>query len=124
MQTAIITGSTEEQIKAIEKYTNSYIENGETRELSLKEEMDMTITDLNLMKQEYIKNGKDINDEVQAAMDSRLKTVANKLAETTQTVEDLTDDNKEAWKILSQESTDIYAEYLEKVPEEDRKSVV
>lgn len=123
LQTAIITGSTEEQIKAIEKYTNSYIENGETRELSLKEEMDMTITDLNLMKQEYIKNGKDINDEVQAAMDSRLKTVANKLAETTQTVEDLTDDNKEAWKILSQESTDIYAEYLEKVPEETRREI-
>lgn len=123
LQTAIITGSTEEQVKAIERYTNSYTENGEARELSLKEEMDMTITDLNLMKQEYIKNGKDINAEVQAAMDSRLKTVADKLAETTQTVEDLTDDNVEAWKILSQESTDIYAEYLKKVPEETRREI-
>ena len=123
LQTAVITGSIEEQTKAIERYTNTIQTESGERQLTLKEEMNMTKIDLDTMKEIYEKNGKEITTEVEEAMNNRLRTVAEKLAETTQTVEDLTDDNKEAWKILSQESTDVYTEYLSKVPEETRKGI-
>ena len=123
LQTAVIEGSSEAQAKAIEAYTNTYKKEGETRKASLKDEMNMTKIDLDNMKKIYRDNGKEINQDVEEKMNDRIRVVADKLAENTKTVEDLTDDNVEAWKTLGNQSYKVYEEELNKLEPNTRQEI-
>lgn len=123
LQTAVIEGSSEAQAKAIEAYTNTYKKEGETRKASLKDEMNMTKIDLDNMKKIYKDNGKEINQDVEEKMNDRIRVVADKLAENTKTVEDLTNDNVDAWKTLGNQSYKVYEEELNKVEPNTRQEI-
>lgn len=123
LSTAVIKGSSEEQAKAIEAYTNTYKKEGETRKASLKDEMNMTKIDLDNMKEIYKNNNKEINQDVEEAMNNRIRVVADKLAENTKTVEDLTDDNVDAWKTLGNQSYKVYEEELNKLEPNTRQEI-
>lgn len=123
LSTAVIKGSSEEQAKAIEAYTDTYKKEGETRKASLKDEMNMTKIDLDNMKEIYKKNNKEINQDVEDAMNNRIRVVADKLAENTKTVEDLTDDNVDAWKTLGNQSYKVYEEELNKLESNTRQEI-
>ena len=85
--------------------------------------MNMTKIDLDNMKEIYKKNNKEINQDVEDAMNNRIRVVADKLAENTKTVEDLTDDNVDAWKTLGNQSYKVYEEELNKLESNTRQEI-
>lgn len=123
LQTAVLTGSLEEQTMAIEKYTNTVQTESGKRNLTLKEEMGMAKADLEAMKEFYSNNGKEITAEVEESLNNRIRIVGNKLVEETQTVENLTNDNVEAWRTMGEESYTVYAEELNKMTPELKNEI-
>lgn len=120
---AVLTGSTEEKIQAIEKYTNTIQTESGKRNMTLTEELEMTLKDLEIMKKIYSDTGKEITKEEQEAMENRIRIVSDKLVEQTNKVEELTPEQKQAWKILAEGSTNVYNEGISSVDKDTAKKI-
>ncbi len=118
LQTATVTDNKELQKKAIEEFTNTVEVNGQKITLSGEQQIGM----LKSQSQEYIniiKNkGDKVSEEEKNMLNGVLTLLGDKLKEQTQTVEDLTPDNIEAWKTLAEGSEEKYNEYISDIPED------
>lgn len=123
LSTAILTGSVEEKTKAIEAYTNSFNTESGKRELTLSEELEMTIQDLEIMKQIYKENGKEITANEEEIMNNRLKIVGDKLVEQTNLLKNVTPELAKDWKTLAATSYTTYLEAFNGL-DNDTKNIV
>lgn len=109
--TALITKDQEKIAEALEKVQSNY--DGNTS--SFVNRVGRIIYESNREKEFLKQNGVEITKEQEAQYDARLKAVAENLSETTKTIEDMSDDQKEAWKLIATESYDIYKQELKKL---------
>lgn len=123
LETAIVTENKELQQKMINEFTNTVEINGEKVKLSGEQQ-------INIQKQQcqdYIdiirEKGDKITEEEIGTLNGMLVLLRDKLIEQTKTVEDLTDDNIEAWQILAQGSKKEYEEALSKLEPEIRSEI-
>lgn len=68
--------------------------------------------------------GQEINETVVAQANERYRENARILASEVRQVEDITPDYVEAWSKLAQHSSDIFLQYIDKLPEDVRKEVL
>lgn len=120
LQTAVIEGDSKKIEEAIAELSTTYEIEGEKRNATLAEQIEMQQSFAEESKRIYKEAGKEINAEEEARLNSGIETLARKLAEQTTTVEDLTDDQINAWKALAEGSEQIYNEKISQVDEDTR----
>lgn len=106
--TALLKGNQEEVNKILEEIQSM---NGET-EASWVNRVGRVLYESNREKDILKRNGEEITEEEQAQLDARIRAVADNLAQTTSTVTELSEDQKEAWKLLATGSYKVYEEVL------------
>ena len=118
LKTATIEGNADKINEKIAAITNTYNTETGKQSATLQEQISKEIDLANDRKRIWEENGVEINAEREKQLNNGIKMIANKLAEQTQTVEDLTPDNINAWKTLSEGSKNIYNETLSTLPQE------
>lgn len=120
LQTAIIEGDTEKINNAISNMTSVY----ETEQGKVCASLSDRIKDAQMFAENtkvvFDELGKDIDEQTQARLDASVRTLADGLAEQTKTIELLTPDQIESWKLLAEGSYEIYEEELNKLDPEIR----
>jgi len=120
LQVAIIEGDSKKIEEAITELSATYEIEGKKRNATLAEQIEMQQSFAEESKRIYKETGKEINEEEEARLNSGIETLARKLAEQTTTVENLTEDQIEAWKVLAQNSEQIYNEKISNVNEDTK----
>ena len=118
LKTATIEGNADKINEKIAAITNTYNTETGKQSATLQEQISKEIDLANDRKRIWEENGIEINAEREKQLNNGIEMIANKLADQTQTVEDLTPDNINAWKTLSEGSKNIYNETLSTLPQE------
>lgn len=127
LQEAIITGNYDKINEAVEKYTDSYIENGEIVQLSLaerlKKEQESSDIISNLYKQTY---GEEIPETLKNSAEATLNEIINELVEQTNEVKngEISNELIEAWATLGETNKDKFLENFKKLPQDVQTEIV
>lgn len=127
LQEAIITGNYDKINEAVEKYTNSYIENGEIVQLSLaerlKKEQESADIISNLYKQKY---GEEIPEALRNSSETTLNEIINELVNQTKEVKDgkVSNELTEAWYTLGETNKDKFLEKFSELPQDIQTRIV
>ncbi len=120
LKTATITGNQEEINKTLQQLTAQYeTETGHQTQL-IQEQIKQELELVEYKKQQLLKTQGEINSETESQLNAGLKSLANNLAKQTKTIEDLTPDQIEAWKILAENSEEIYNEEISQINEDTK----
>lgn len=123
LQAAIIEGDSKKISDAISNMSSIY----ETEQGKVSASLADRIKDAQLFSEDtkkiFDELGKDIDEQTQARLDASVITLAESLAEQTRTVESLTPDQKEAWKVLAKGNYDIYKQQLDTLEPDTQKII-
>ena len=125
LTSASVSGNAEEINKAIESMGISYDQAKNKTNTSLNEQISSQTNYVKLLK-ESLADAKSANDTYQEQIlqkqietqDKELSNLAKSLASQTSTVENLTDEQVNAWKQLAETSSSAYGEGLKGLPDE------
>ena len=125
LTSASVSGNAEEINKAIESMGISYDQAKNKTNTSLNEQISSQTNYVKLLK-ESLADAKSANDTYQEQIlqkqietqDKELSNLAKSLASQTSTVENLTDEQVNAWKQLAETSSSAYGEGLKELPDE------
>lgn len=120
LKTATITGNQQEIDEALRNITTTYQNESQNQTTTLSDQLNAEISMANDRKKIWEENGIEINDTRKEQLEAGIKVLADKLAEQTTTVESLTDDQVEAWKLLAESSEQVYNEKISSVEEDTR----
>ncbi len=127
LQEAIITGNYDKINEAVEKYTNSYIENGEIVQLSLadrlKKEQESSDIISNLYKQKY---GEEIPETLKNSAETALNEIINQLVEQTNEVKngEISNELTDAWFTLGENNKEKFLEKFKELPQDIQQEIV
>ncbi len=121
---ALYSQGTAESIEQINtRISGSYIDLKNTSIKQLQEEINISTTNLEILKDRY----KDTQNQITLAYieeeEKRLTSVAESLAAQTNTIEEISPEVKEAWTKLATESYEIYSIQLSKMSPEMQKKI-
>jgi hypothetical protein len=113
LKTAVLSGETEKIREAIEKYKNSYVENGEIIQESSGETVQRQVENWGILLDEYKKTNKSKYDEL-----------INSLANETKAVEDITPEQASKWALLGEQDKEAFITAFQKLNPEIQQKVI
>lgn len=130
LQTASVTGSAEEINNAITQLGTSYERASQQAQSTTEQQIQSQTEYVSYLKQS-LSDAEKANDVYQQNIlnsqlnteQKKLESLANSLVEQTSTIEELTPEQLEAWKAISDSSYSIYSNSLMKLPEETRTRI-
>ena len=130
LQTASVTGSAEEINNAITQLGTSYERASQQAQSTTEQQIQSQAEYISYLKQS-LSDAEKANDVYQQNIlnsqlnteQKKLESLANSLIEQTSTIEELTPEQLEAWKTISDSSYSIYSNSLMKLPEETRTRI-
>ncbi|MCI9585268.1 MAG: hypothetical protein HFH45_01370 [Bacilli bacterium] len=123
LQTSVITGNEKKREEAIRNYTNTLNTEKGKQKLTLGEEIKHAQENAEKIIAIEKNKGNEINTEIKSQAYSQLMLVAQNLTDQTSKVTELSKPLKTAWKTLSEENYDVYAEQLSKLSPEMRQQI-
>ena len=130
LQTASVTGSAEEINNAITQLGTSYERASQQAQSTTEQQIQSQAEYISYLKQS-LSDAEKANDVYQQNIlnsqlnteQKKLESLANSLIEQTSTIEELTPEQLEAWKTISDSSYSIYSNSLMKLPKETRTRI-
>lgn len=121
--TAILTGNKEEINRALEQLTSTYETETGTQTAIFSQRVKNQIAFSEQLRDSLIENQAEITEETQNQLNAGLKAVSDNLVAQSNTVENLTPDVVEAWKLLGEYQYNVYEEQLNKLDPEIKKEL-
>lgn len=118
LQTAVLTENVEEQNRLIEERMNTITTANGEEKLSLEEQLQF-YEDIGNQRLEILKNnGKKITEEDERQAFAQKQSIIDSLVEQSQTIEGLSSEVVDAWKLLAENSVDEFVSNFSKLPDD------
>lgn len=127
LQAAIMTGDQEKIKQAVEDFTNSYTENGETNNLTLAQRIKKEQEAADIILKEYeTKYGKDIPEEMRNSALASLNETVDGLMKQTKEVKDgkYSQELIDAWYELGNTNKDKFLEKFQELPADVQQKII
>lgn len=120
LKTATISENADEIKRITQELTNTYEIEGKKQIGTIDEQLSNEIDRAKERERIWKESGIAINETNREQLEIGIRTLADKLVEQTNTIETLTDDQLNAWRILAESSEQIYNEKISNVNEDTK----
>lgn len=106
-----------------ENYTNSYRNRKDSTIQSLTEQLEYEKVNIQTLKETYNQNQSEITQKQIEESNNRLNALGEELVNSTSTIQDLTPEQANAWKVLSEAGYEQYSYYVSKLSPEMQQKI-